>query len=474
MIAAYFVIGASVFFKDYRAFGVWLVTVCIPLGIQYRLQKGGLQNVFVTHFGGAPDVPLVNLVDFPILALIGLWIFDLILSRRKIPKWTRFDTSIVAFFSLSLLSLYNTHEYALFAYEVARYIKYYLLYWVLRTYIQESIHYWGIFAVALFALGINGIVAMAQYFFFFQLPVVVGGVREAHFDMVGGEVLQRVTGVLGHCNTFAAYLVASLSSALILFSSRIRRRWKVLIIPVFLFGCIAIVMTYSRNGWLSLVVCTVIILGLAIRTGRVSRLAVTSILISAIFVIGMIFGFGLDNEIGFLDRNQSQGSIIGLSRNAFIRVFEDDKKALEGRWDLILVSTEMIKEHPIIGIGLNSFEENMASYDRIGITNVIQQPVHNAFVLVAAETGIPSMIAFLAAGIAILRRSLALARGKEELDYVLGAFGFCTFIGLGFSNLFDATIRKEPILGMMVLVAAMVMARSVPGSSGDQALGSGQ
>ena len=203
--------------------------------------------------------------------------------------------------------------------------------------------------------------------------------------------------------------------------------------------------------------------GFLIWKQKLSKLIVVSSLIIGIFVAGLFFGFGLENSINSISGKRFDSLSLNVINTAFARIFEDDGKAYESRWDLFWVAVEMIKENPVFGIGLNSFEENMTRYDRSGITNIIQQPVHNIYMLIAAETGIPSLMAFLVAGAIMIKYSFALAKRDDELSFVTGMFGLCTFVGLGFSNMFDVTLRKEPIIGMAVIVAALVISlRDLP------------
>lgn len=458
-VMGYMVLGVGLLFKDIRLFCVLLLTACVPIGIQYKLFSQGGQHFFVSHFGGAPDELIVNLVDLPIIFLFTLWIIDLGISKMEMPSWTRFDTWIAIFLMLSLLSVYNTSEHLLLLSETVRYLKYYLLYWVLRTYITTPLYIWGIIAVSLLVLGLQGIIAMAQYFLYFQLPLTVGGVRESHFQMVAGMPIQRVTGVLGHTNTFAAYLSVTVSGVLAVFFARIPVWYRALTLPFVFLGMLSLILTFSRNNWLTFVLCGGMVAVFAMRRQRLSKLLVISPLITLVFIAGLFFGFGLDDSINSISGRRIGSSSLNLVNTAITRIFEDDGKAFDSRWDLLMVAVEMIKENPLLGIGLNSFEENMTKYDRSGITNIIQQPVHNAYMLIAAETGVISLIAFLVMGAIMIRYSYALAKKDDELSSVVGMLGLCTFLGLGFSNLFDVSLRKEPIIGMAVLVAAVVISQ---------------
>jgi predicted Kef-type K+ transport protein len=42
-----------------------------------------------------------------------------------------------------------------------------------------------------------------------------------------------------------------------------------------------------------------------------------------------------------------------------------------------------------------------------------------------------------------------------ELHFVIGLTGLATFGGLGVANMFDVSMRKESVIGIIVLVAAM-------------------
>ena len=462
-VMGYTAIGVGLFFKDIRLYAVWFLSLCIPIVVQYKLFSRGGQQFFVEHFGGAPDEPIVNLVDLPIVFLCLLWVIDFGVSKMEMPSWTIFDTWVAVFLIVSIFSVYNTTEHTLLIAEVVRYLKYYVVYWALRTYISGPVYIWGIIAISLLVLGLQGIIALAQYFLYFQLPLTVGGVRESHFQMVAGTVIQRVTGILGHTNTFAAYLSVTVSGASTILFARIPAWCRVIVVPFVFLGSLSLVLTFSRNSWLTFALCGGMVAGFLIWKQKLSKLIVVSSLIIGIFVAGLFFGFGLENSINSISGKRFDSLSLNVINTAFARIFEDDGKAYESRWDLFWVAVEMIKENPVFGIGLNSFEENMTRYDRSGITNIIQQPVHNIYMLIAAETGIPSLMAFLVAGAIMIKYSFALAKRDDELSFVTGMFGLCTFVGLGFSNMFDVTLRKEPIIGMAVIVAALVISlRDLP------------
>ena len=251
-VVAYMAIAVGVFFKDKFHYLLIILSSCAGIGIQYKLLSHGTKNELVNHYGGAMAEPVLNLIDFPIFLLVFYALFDILANKRALPKWSNIDYWILAFILSSMISLINTHEYGLYFWEIFRYLKYYLLYWVLRTYLTKPLYYWTIYIISVSLLFIHGFVSALQYFLYFSLPVPVGGVSGSHLELVNNQVIQRAMGVLGHSNTFSAYLSIILGVALVLLFVRYSYIFKPLPIPFILFGILALTLTFSRNGWMIL------------------------------------------------------------------------------------------------------------------------------------------------------------------------------------------------------------------------------
>jgi putative inorganic carbon (hco3(-)) transporter len=312
---------------------------------------------------------------------------------------------------------------------------------MLRAYLDRPQAFWGVLAAQIAVLAIQGLISAMQYFMNFVLPFPVGGMAggSVHVDMIGNEMIQRVSGLLGHCNTFSAYLSVACAICLIAMFARIKPWMRAAVIPFLISGILSLVLTFSRNGWLAFVFNAV---GISVWALYTRRLKIR--MIAAMILLCMVLVGGL--------------SASGVLDTVFTRLFGADGKEMESRWDLAMVAWEMIRSHPLIGIGLNTFEETMIRFDPNHITHIIRQPVHNGFLLVAAETGIPALGLLLA----MLWRQILLSgrilKREDELHFAVGLTGMVVFAGLGLANLFDVSLRKEPIAGLIVLTAAMVAA----------------
>jgi len=477
---SYVTAAVALLFRDIRYVGMLVLFACAPIGIQYQLWTHGKAGVIIEHFGGNPPEPVINLVDFSIYALILIWIADLAVSERRMPRWLRFDTCVLLFLLVSLLSLLNISSdtrtgFYLWLFEVLRYAKYYLLYWVLRTYIANPTAIRGFFGVSLAVLVLQGLVACLQYFLYFQLPIAVGGVASTQFLDMSGETIQRVTGLLGHANTFAAYLIIPLSCAMILLVSRVSLWIKTAVAPVFLFGCLTMILTFSRNGWMTLALCAAMIAVIAMKKAIIPVNLVVFATISVLYGAGMIYGFGIRTPIlhDLTGGSRSAGSA-DLLEAIHVRLFEDTGESADTRWDLLGIAGRMIMDHPLIGIGLNTYEEQMVSYDINGTTSIIQQPVHNVYALVAAESGVTAALLFILAGFILILKSYELAKSEDSHLWAIGALGLCTFVGLGLANNLDVSFRKEPVLGLVVIISALVMSCSSGAFASQETLPSGR
>ena len=429
----------AIVFPSFRLFVVLLLTACIPIAIQYNLFDHGNKYVIMEHFGGAQGNLVINLVDFPIIVLFFVWLVDLASEKVTLPKWQSFDTLVVLFILASALSIFNTDEYALLLFEELRYLKYFLVLWMLRTYFQdEQTVVYALYVVGLVA-GFQFLLALLQYFLFFTLPFPVGGVSGSQYDVISNTLILRVSGTVGHCNTFAAYLLFPITISFVFLLSRFPIFIRVIAAGVFVASCIALVLTFSRNGWMNTFFAVSLLFMMGAHVKRISGGA-----IFGMFVLLMLVLVGL--------------LLSGVMEVVLIRIFEDDGKAYDSRWDLIKVALEMLYHNPVIGIGLNSFEENMSSFDTTGVTNIIQQPVHNILFLIAAETGLLGLILFLLMCRSIAGYVFKVMKMKGEVAFLVGSFSGVVLFVLLISNMFDVTLRKEPIIGMCVLIIAMLMA----------------
>jgi O-antigen ligase len=114
--------------------------------------------------------------------------------------------------------------------------------------------------------------------------------------------------------------------------------------------------------------------------------------------------------------------------------------ALRGRASASLAAFEMIRSHPLFGVGLNNYNNLFPQYSKLsGLAIDTETEAHNLYLEVAAETGLVGFTVFLviivSSGNTILRaRKRFLAAGQEDM------VGLTTGFGVGFlAYMFAAT-----------------------------------
>jgi O-antigen ligase len=120
------------------------------------------------------------------------------------------------------------------------------------------------------------------------------------------------------------------------------------------------------------------------------------------------------------------------------RLTDDDRGSTESRVQMIQVAKAIIADHPLLGVGLSSYEAVMRNYDETAdlITEHFDWPVHNVYLQVAAEAGLPGLALFLALTGLALRSGWRVLRAPQA-DRQLRAMALGLLTGM-FSYLVTA------------------------------------
>ncbi len=115
------------------------------------------------------------------------------------------------------------------------------------------------------------------------------------------------------------------------------------------------------------------------------------------------------------------------------RFFEEDYGAARSRIPMSVVALNIIQSHPWRGIGLSNYVNVAPFYDttKEAIAYEFPRPVHNEFLLIAAELGVPALACFLVILGALLVQLFRASRSREEpiLPYIaIGLIGtYCSW-----------------------------------------------
>lgn len=152
----------------------------------------------------------------------------------------------------------------------------------------------------------------------------------------------------------------------------------------------------NTNRWIqsfaviSLVVCSIALL---LTFGRVAIL-LWILLVAAVFIIVLFKKIKtISNRMLLVCLSIIFVVIIGsfpVPHEVFLRFSQTSlfEESVTERTELLSASIRMIQHHPLLGVGLDNFIPALAPLQKPMPLGLYLQPVHNIFVLVAAETGI--------------------------------------------------------------------------------------
>jgi putative inorganic carbon (HCO3(-)) transporter len=237
-------------------------------------------------------------------------------------------------------------------------------------------------------------------------------------QVLGEGLVNRVQGTLGHPNSYATYLSTVMPFPLAWLFATKRPLFKGLTaILVCLWG-VAVVFSLSRSAWVTLPVIMVIVLGLAARCKRISLK--TAILIAALIALVL-------SALIFL------GPQIILSR-----LTSDDQGSARARISLAQTALAIFEDHPWVGVGFNNYMQVSPQYDARAFVGQMAYVVHNAFLLIAAETGVVGLLAFVGfLTVLLLQTWRAVGRAANDTVWVAGVGAFSAFVALAMHSMTD-------------------------------------
>jgi O-antigen ligase len=219
------------------------------------------------------------------------------------------------------------------------------------------------------------------------VAIVQFGVAQATFLRTGeiGDdptLLNRITGPLGHWMTFSGVqlLVWCATIPAIAF---LNRKWIVMISMI----SIAIVLSNTRGAWLGAAA------GFAFVGIALPRRVVATVLIP-VLVAGLIAS-------PFIYRRVRMSFDQGLSTNY-------------SRMAYLSVGTQMIKDHPLLGVGPERIDDEFPKYYKGTKPIDYYGHLHNNFLQIAAERGLLSLAAFLWLLIELYRSMLRRLKVSED------------------------------------------------------------
>ena len=188
------------------------------------------------------------------------------------------------------------------------------------------------------------------------------------------EISRSVSGFAGDRNAFAIYANIAIVCTYVLYQSSRGRGRLVLsaLLPLLFFG---LALTFSRTGVLAMVLGLLVV---GYRIAREKRVASLLVALAVLVLIAAVLPETFWARVGTIAPSM-----------------EGRRESFGTRVDLWALAGQMIRDHPITGVGLGNFATATMRYAH-GEYLMSRLVAHNAYISVAAETGLVGVCLFLA------------------------------------------------------------------------------
>ncbi|MBS0653746.1 MAG: O-antigen ligase family protein [Verrucomicrobia bacterium] len=308
--------------------------------------------------------------------------------------------------------------------------------------------------ISLFAVGIiQSVIAIFQYFLQDSLGLSFLGekILNSAFESTRGELsifdsifptgksypwINRASGTVIHSNILGSFLFFTIMISYALYLEFRSKKFHAVILSGIFLQITALFLTFSRSGLTATFIGTVLWLWWTRRqlkldeskdnaapseetnpgsasTGRTKALRplVLTVIISVISCITIFYP--AFNDRGFLNENDT---VQGSTKERLVN---------------FRVAMGMISDHPLLGVGFDTFQLVKSRYNPTSYSLDMQAPVHNSYLIIAAETGFLGLGIYLLFILSVIRRAL-----KAPFN-VLHASLLISFLGFLYLNCLD-------------------------------------
>ena len=241
-----------------------------------------------------------------------------------------------------------------------------------------------------------------------------------HYDHLG----QRPEGTLSHWMTYSGLLmlVFAIALARVLFG-RGERTWAALVIPALV---VAVAVTFTRGAMIGL--CSAAAVLFALKDFRLFAIAPIAVAIFVAIAPGQI-------------------------SQRFASIFDRKNPTNMDRVAMLGEGERMIRAHPLTGVGPAMVQRLYTEYRGNDAVNAVNPHLHNVPLQIAAERGIPALLAwlwFIGAVISDLWRRLAKSDNK-----FLAAAGLACMAALLVAGLFEYNFGDSEVLMLFLIVITL-------------------
>ncbi|HZR25786.1 MAG TPA: O-antigen ligase family protein [Vicinamibacterales bacterium] len=243
-----------------------------------------------------------------------------------------------------------------------------------------------------------------------------------HYD----QLSQRPQGTLGHYMTYSGLLMIVITSALarILFSNY-GRMWPTLVMPAL---AVAVALTSTRSAWVGVCAGAAVLFSL-----KDFRLFAVLPIVLAIFIA------------------LAPASVT----KRFFSMFDMNDPTNRDRVAMIHEGERMIQARPLTGVGPNMVQRLYEQYRGPDAVNKINPHLHNDFMQIAAERGLPALAIWLWFIVALVRDLWQRFRRATRYERFLAAGGLAAVAALLTAGLFEYNFGDSEVLMLFLIIVTL-------------------
>jgi O-antigen ligase len=249
-----------------------------------------------------------------------------------------------------------------------------------------------------------------------------------------GTYMGRVTGTLAVSNAFGVYLISLLPLAIRIFLFTDLKP-KILWIVIVCMGVGALFATFTRGAWISFVASMAIFISRDILIRKISMRKKITVMILVI-VSGTFIGFKYGSYItGKMEG--SEKSLMGGQKQSRLNLAKD--------------ALRIINDNKLFGVGLDQYRY-YADPEIPGL-----RIVHNAYLLICAEQGIPSFLLFMIIQSMGFYAGIKLLKSRDNMIFNVAAATLTSFVAISIYHMVAPDYRMIGVLLQHWRISGMLL-----------------
>ena len=395
LFALSLVVLVSVAFPNRKDFYLSCLVFSVPVGINLHI---GLTTSAVYR---STHAFMLSVSHLPVAALLVLHLLD---RRTHRPGGDTLFTKVLPLIGLLVAcvgSLVFSEDRLFGLFDVYALFTSAVLFLCVAGVVEELRDLRLAVTVLCFSIAIQGVLARIQEWTGSSIGLEFFGSRPTMESPVGLSSISRASGTLLHPNSLALFFDLTLPLTFSLLFCPMRTFRKLPILAGFLLGMAGLFSTLSRGGMSATLVALAVVF--LVQTGRRIGFFRTTVAAAAALTLAAAL-------------------LLGTSTAVRERFLKHDYGTSRGRLELMEVTFRLIRSHPLWGTGPNNFVSVAQRYDNTPEQIVVfwNAPVHNLFLFIAGEIGLPGLAFFCLFLLAVM---LSLVPAIRSPDRFLSSAG---------------------------------------------------